>query len=79
MHPANKIENVKRRANTARKGGVTCPASRHVHMLAGIILRRGEDVGAFTAEEVAGSMLSVVASLWEERSKTASSGDEKAE
>jgi hypothetical protein len=38
MLPCNEIRNVRRRVNRARCGkpgiGVTCPASRHVHLMA---------------------------------------------
>ena len=70
-HPANRIANVMRRADRARSLGVTCPASRLVDLLARTILRRGEDVGTFSAEEAAGSMLSVVENLWKQRAKAA--------
>lgn len=77
MHPANKIRNLKRRVERARRGGaadrcVTCPASRHVHSLAESILTRGFDLADFYDEkEAAGSLLSVLESLWKARAELA--------
>jgi len=71
MLPCNKIENLRRRvARAERFPHNTCPASRHLRMIADE-LRRGdcpqlrED-----PEHCAATMLSVLESLWKLRTKT---------
>lgn len=75
MLPANKPENLRRRVNRARRGtgvGVTCPASRHVHIMAEALLKpRGYPMLAEEPEHCAGSMLSVLESLWKARAQLA--------
>jgi len=71
MHPANKLENLRRRVDRARKfPDNTCPASRHLHMIAEA-LAAGRPYPMLTEEpeHCAGSMLSVLESLWKLRTK----------
>lgn len=71
MHPANKLSNLKRRVNRARKTFVnTCPASRHLHLIAER-LAAGKPYAMLQEEpeHCAGSMLSVLESLWKLRTK----------
>lgn len=73
MHPANELKNLRRRVNRARKFGEnTCPASRHLHMMADA-LSRGKPYLMLTEEpeHCAGSMLSVLESLWKARTELA--------
>ena len=51
----------------------TCPASRHVQMMAEILAskRRKTDITAWDNEHIASSLASVVASLWQARAKIA--------
>ena len=73
-HPANKLANIKRRVNRAREKAFphsTCPASRHVHLMAEC-LTTGNKQYAMLIEEpehCALSMLSVLESLWKARLK----------
>lgn len=72
MLPVNKIENVRRRANRARKfPHNTCPASRHVALMADA-LASGRRYAMFDEEpeHCAGSIYSVLESLWKLRTKT---------
>ena len=71
MLPANKLANIRRRVNRARNWPLnTCPASRHLHAIADDLLRgsmymvEGEE-----AAHAAGTMLSVLESLWKARTK----------
>lgn len=60
---------MRKRANAARQFMVnTCPASRHVHMMADA-LAKGQTYHMFTdePEHAAGSLYSVITSLWEAR------------
>ncbi len=71
IHPANKIENVRRRVDRARNApGVTCPASRHVHMIADALVA-GENPYMLQEdpEHCAGSLYAVLESLWKLRAK----------
>ena len=74
-HPANKLSNLKRRVNRARAAvdehglPFTCPASRHVHIVAENLARG--IVPTIDAEHCAGSMLSVLESLWKARAEIA--------
>jgi hypothetical protein len=71
VHPANKIENLKRRVNRARKfPDNTCPASRHLHIMAET-LAAGGPYAMFQEEpeHCAQTMLSVLESLWKLRSR----------
>lgn len=71
--PANKIENVRRRANRARNFPEnTCPASRHLHMMAENLIRYGKyPMFEEEPEHCAGTMLSVLESLWKARTELA--------
>lgn len=67
--PANKLENVKRRAERARRFPEnTCPASRHVHLMAKA-LAKGKQYYMFDEEpeHCAASLFSVLESLWKAR------------
>lgn len=72
MLPANKLSNLRRRVNRARRFPEnTCSASRHLHLVATELLR-WEPSWARSAEErehVAESMLAVLESLWKARTK----------
>jgi hypothetical protein len=69
MLAANKIENVIRRVNRARRFPVnTCPASRHVYIVAKNLLL-GWPVDPNEYEHIAGSLLSVLESLWKSRTR----------
>ncbi len=73
MLPANKLRNVKRRVTRARKyPDNTCPASRHLHIIADA-LARGERYHMIDEEpeHVAGSIYAVLESLWKARTKLA--------
>jgi len=71
MHPANRIVNLRRRVNRARRFPInTCPASRHVHIMAEALLRYGRyPMATEEPEHVAGSLLSVLESLWKARTE----------
>lgn len=74
MLPANKLENVRRRVNRARKfPDNTCPASRHVHLMAEQLLkgRTWWFTEPSEREHVAGSLLAVLESLWKARTELA--------
>lgn len=70
--PANKLANVRRRVNRAKKFCKnTCPASRHLHMMAEA-LAKGQKYHMLDEEpeHCAGAMLSVLESLWKLRTET---------
>jgi hypothetical protein len=72
IHPANRLSNQRRRTNRARKFmGNTCPASRHVHLMAEA-LASGKKYYMFDEEpeHCAGALLSVLESLWKLRTET---------
>lgn len=72
--PANRIENLKRRARRARNfPDNTCPASRHVHLIADQLMqkRRCNVEECWDAEHIASSLYSVLESLWKARTKLA--------
>jgi hypothetical protein len=73
MHPANKLENIRRRVNRARKfPDNTCPASRHLHLIAeGLAKGKKYRMLDDEPEHCAGSMLSVLESLWKARTELA--------
>lgn len=74
MHPANKLVNQRRRTNRARRfPDNTCPASRHVHLIADRILR-GDTFEPEDREHIAGSLLSVLESLWKARTQLSQRG-----
>ena len=74
MHPANKLENVRRRVSRARRFPAnTCPASRHLHIMADA-LSMGTKQYPLLQEEpeyCAVSIYSVLESLWKARSELA--------
>jgi len=72
MHPANKLSNMRRRVNRARRFGEnTCPASRHLHLMAEA-LASGKPYPMLQEEpeHCAGTMLSVLESLWKLRTES---------
>ena len=71
--PANKIVNLRRRVDRARRFPVnTCPASRALVVWAEAILKTGNfDPVEGDAEHVAIDMLAVVESLWKLRTELA--------
>lgn len=74
MIPANRLPNVRRRAERARNFPVnTCSASRHVMQIADAV-RNGETFfmdDQDDAENAAGSLYSVLESLWKARTEIA--------
>jgi hypothetical protein len=75
--PGNRIENVRRRVNRARNFPTnTCPASRHVHLVAEQLLSDKDYwlTHPIDRKHLAGSMLSVLESLWKARTKLAKHG-----
>ena len=73
MLPANKLANVRRRVSRARKFPTnTCPASRHVHIMADRLASgKGYPMFAEEPEHCAGSLYSVLESLWKARTALA--------
>lgn len=72
-HPAAKLANVRRRAERARQFALnTCPASRHVHIMADAIAA-GRQYHPLTDEPeyCAESLYSVLESLWKARMELA--------
>ena len=71
--PPNRMVNLRRRVNRARNFPVnTCPASRHVEIMADNLMRYGKDYLLDTEpEHCAGSLYSVLESLWKARTKLA--------
>lgn len=73
MHPANKLSNLRRRVNRARRfPDNTCPASRHLHLMAER-LAAGKKYPMLDEEpeHCAETMLSVLESLWKARNELA--------
>lgn len=71
MLPANKLSNLRRRVNRARRfPDNTCSASRHVHLVADQLLCGGM-IDPREAEYVATALLSVLESLWKARTRLA--------
>jgi hypothetical protein len=71
--PANRLPNLRRRVNRARKfPDNTCPASRHLHLMAEQ-LAAGKPYTMLHDEpqHCAATMLSVLESLWKARTKLA--------
>jgi hypothetical protein len=74
------IASLRRRVNKARNFPTnTCPASRHIHIMADCLLKKNRD-GSLRypmfqeePEHCAITLLSVIASLWELRSKAGKS------
>lgn len=73
MHPANKLPNLRRRVNRARRfPDNTCPASRHLHLMAEALAT--DRTYLMLQEEpvhCASTMLSVLESLWKARTELA--------
>lgn len=73
--PANKLCNLRRRVMRARNfPNNTCPASRHLHMIADALVSRGRKCPieeCWDAEHMAGTILSVLESLWKARTHLA--------
>ena len=70
-HPANRLPNLRRRVNRARNFPVnTCPASRHLHLIADA-LASGRPYPMLTEEpeHCANSMLAVLESLFKARTR----------
>jgi hypothetical protein len=72
-HPANKLPNIRRRVNRARRFPFnTCGASRHVHMMADAIASgRGYPMLAEEPEHCAVSLYAVLEALWKARTELA--------
>lgn len=73
LHPANRIENLRRRVKRARNfPDNTCPASRHVQLMAENLLRYGEySMLQEEPEHCAASMLAIVEALYKARTQLA--------
>lgn len=70
MLPANKLENIKRRVDRARKMCVnTCAASRHAQQIALALASNKPFI--CDGEEAAISILAVVEALWKARTELA--------
>lgn len=72
--PANKLVNVRRRAERAMGGQtiesiVTCPASRHAMIIADALAERHDHPMLEDPEHCAGSIYSVLESLWKARAE----------
>jgi hypothetical protein len=74
--PSNRLENLRRRVNRARKfPDNTCPASRHLHLMAeALAAGKPYPMLAEEPEHCAESMLWVLEHLWKARTKMARSG-----
>lgn len=75
--PANKLSNIRRRVARARRFPKnTCPASRHLHMMADMLANprkpRANIEEAWEPEHIALTMYSVLESLWKARTKLSS-------
>lgn len=73
MLPCWELRNLRRRVNRARNFPTnTCPASRHVHLMADA-LASGKQYFMFTEEpeHCAGSLYAVLESLWKARTELA--------
>lgn len=76
--PTNKLSNVRRRANRARRFGEnTCPASRHMNTVADMWARGSSAEQAYGYEHIAESLYSVLESLWKARTELAKAKDAK--
>lgn len=72
-HPSNELPALKRRVSRAKRFPTnTCPASRHVHIMA-LALVKGEAYHMFAEEpeHCAGSMLAVLEALFKARTELA--------
>lgn len=71
-HPSNEVRNLRRRVDRARNfPHNTCPASRHVQMMAEGLLHGGYAMLQEEQEHCAISMLATVESLWKARTELA--------
>jgi hypothetical protein len=72
-HPANKLPNLRRRVNRARRFPTnTCPASRHLHAMADALAGRGDyPMLRDEPEHCAGSIYAVLEALWKARTRLA--------
>lgn len=69
-HPTNEPRNILRRVNRARNFPInTCPASRHLQIMAECLLSGGYPQLQEEPEHCAASILSVVESLYKARTK----------
>lgn len=73
LHPANKLANLRRRVNRARRfPDNTCPASRHLHTMADALSMRGDyPMLREEPEHCAGAMYAVLEALWKARTRLA--------
>lgn len=72
MHPSWEIKNLRKRVNKARKfPDNTCPASRHVQMMADGLARTGYPMLQEEPEHCAQSLYATVAALYEARTELA--------
>ena len=73
LHPSNRLPNLKRRVERARNFPTnTCPASRHLHIMAKqLAAGRPYPMLQEEPEHCAGTMLSVLESLWKARTELA--------
>jgi hypothetical protein len=66
MHPSNKLNNLRRRVNRVRKH--TCPASRHLYLMADVLITYGRCRHIEQDPHYcAATMLAVLESLWKAR------------
>lgn len=75
MHPSNKLANQRRRTERARRfPDNTCPASRHVQLIADALVRKPHRYCSLRcdpeeAEWIAGDLYAALESLWKARTK----------
>jgi hypothetical protein len=71
--PDNRLQNLRRRVNRARNFPVnTCPASRHLHMIAEALASGGPyPMLAEEPEHCAQTMFAVLEALWKARTRLA--------
>ena len=67
---AERLKELRRRVNKARRfPDNTCPASRHLHIMADCLLKGGYPMLQEEPDHCAESILAVLASLWEARTE----------
>lgn len=67
---AQKLTALRRRVNRVRSPSITCPASRHLHIMADDLATHGKyHMLTEEPEYCAASMLSVLESLWSARAE----------
>jgi hypothetical protein len=72
MLPANKLHSLILRADRARKAHNTCAASRHLHLIAdALATKRSYPMLTEEPKYCAGTMYSVLESLWKARTELA--------